>query len=784
MKRWIPFVVLLALGVYARAQAPPTTTPPVSGQSFWSRTGNSFTPGGSNVIGTFFSSPMYFKTDSVLRMRINGNMPSSVNSLPSIARNGYVGLGNNLNSAWSNVNPGPFSLLHLNGNGSFVQQFGYRNWMQNGITFTSNDDFAYIGHKQNPGSPNGLDITDLVVAWGDNAGLGTVGPDVMKFVFTTGTGSSNNDLIGDHPDGREIMRLSGFGNVGIGPRFSNTASGQPQSQLHINSENSTDVALQLTVQNLGQLLGDGLRLRVAGGSGEARIDQQENANLLLFTGTSSGGGERMRIASIATSTNPASLPADVGRVSISHRPGSPVIRPLSLLHLGYDTTNPTNNNGWRPWMDVGTFTASGSDHMYVGLKREPPTLALAGDRLDAVISWGDNANPNPAVSGPDFLRFIFTTTTADTFDPIAAAANGREIMRLTPSGNVGIGDYASSNPPIGARLDIDGDLRIRTLTPNNNLSQVLVADPGDLNRVHWRNAATLSSPFFACPTSVPADKLPSNSWWELNNFNFVFAGQGGTNNSVGIGTNCTPAAKLHIFRQLVTPAVFNPTGLRVEHTDISLPGPVLGVATGIASSITGSNRQNIAGDFSARGANVNIGVRGDSINANFTNIGGRFNAGGTGTMHYGIWASAPAGPPHLAGFFNGDVTVTGVLNWSDQRLKRDTQPIANATDIIRRLQPKTFFFDPAAEPRLSLPRGRQYGLIAQEVERVLPDVVREVTLPAEDEKERPVTFKTVNYDAFIGLLIAGMQKQQQEIEELRTQVAELAARVKGSAPVR
>ena len=53
----------------------------------------------------------------------------------------------------------------------------------------------------------------------------------MIFNFTTGTGSGGNDLTGDAPNGREIMRLTGFGNIGMGPRFSNAS--QPQSQLLI-----------------------------------------------------------------------------------------------------------------------------------------------------------------------------------------------------------------------------------------------------------------------------------------------------------------------------------------------------------------------------------------------------------------------------------------------------------------------------------------------------------------------------------------------------------------------
>lgn len=753
-----------ALAGFAAFGEAPTVNPQVTGPA-WIRTGNLAAPNNGNVIGTFFSSPFYLYTDSFLRMRVNDNMTSSVNTLPSVARDGYIGIGTDLNF-FSQVppNPGPYSLLHLNGPGG-GHQAGYRNWMQTGITLTANGDLAYIGYKA-----NAPDITDLVFAW-SNDSPGQWGPDILKFVFTTGTGSGGTDLNGDHPDGREIMRLTGWGNVGIGRRFTNAANAQPQSMLHLNAANADDATLQLTSQNNGQLATDGLLLRVLGSNRDAWISQQEDAPLILLTGTSAGnGGERMRVTNVGTNTQ--GLLPNVTRVGISHRPGK-MTTPRSVLHLGENLT-PSSLNGWRPWMDIGTLTSVTSDHLFVGLKAEPLSLNSLGDRQDAVIAWGDNGNnSDPLVAnGPDYLRFIFTTTTTDPWDNVAASPNGKEVMRLSPNGNVGVGDYVGGT--IGARLDIDGDLRIRTITPDNALTHVLVADPIDLNRVHWRDASTLgATQFFSCGTSQPADKLPSNAWWELNNFNFVLAGQGGTNNSVGIGTNCTPGAKLHVDRHGGTPAMINPIGVRVDHNDISIPGPLMGIATGVLSSIRGDNRLNIAGDFAAQSASVNIAVRGMSTFSQVDSIGGWFEAN-SAQNNIGVWAGAPAGPNNWAGFFNGNVFTTGWYYGSDRRIKRDIQPIAKPLDTINRLQPRTFFFNPEAEPRLSLPRDRQYGVIAQDVENVLPELVTEVTLPAIEENERAVKVKSVNYDAFIAILIAGMQDQQREIAALRARVDELS----------
>lgn len=59
------------------------------------------------------------------------------------------------------------------------------------------------------------------------------------------------------------------------------------------------------------------------------------------------------------------------------------------VFLTYTCSNFLNStiataDGWRTWMDIGTFTSNGTDHTYVGLKSE------GADRADAVINWGDN----------------------------------------------------------------------------------------------------------------------------------------------------------------------------------------------------------------------------------------------------------------------------------------------------------------------------------------------------------------------------------------------------------
>lgn len=160
-----------------------------------------------------------------------------------------------------------------------------------------------------------------------------------------------------------------------------------------------------------------------------------------------------------------------------------------------------------------------------------------------------------------------------------------------------------------------------------------------------------------------------------------------------------------------------------------------------------------------------------------------------GTSGSGIYATSTS---NYAGFFAGDVLATSYQT-SDAKLKQDIKDVASAIDIISRLHPKLYSFRNDGNYKLmNLPKGLHYGLIAQDVEKVLPNIVKdskfetalatppalptgkEGTKPAQAKSET-IDFKAVNYTELIPLLIKGMQEQQQEINELKQQVAALSS---------
>ncbi|MEI7670039.1 MAG: hypothetical protein WCJ33_08145, partial [Pseudomonadota bacterium] len=82
---------------------------------------------------------------------------------------------------------------------------------------------------------------------------------------------------------------------------------------------------------------------------------------------------------------------------------------------------------------------------------------------------------------------------------------------------------------------------------------------------------------------------------------------------------------------------------------------------------------------------------------------------------------------------------------------------------------------------MNLPIGNQYGLVAQDIETVLPELVTKTSFESlikNDGESKPteatIDYKCVNYIGLIPVLVSAIQEQQKEIELLKKQVAELA----------
>lgn len=841
---------------------PGTYTTAQQAASAWYRGGNlsGNTAGTNNLLGTAWNSPIYFITNgnssTNYRMKLNGDYTSGqylingFGAADGVNTTGYLLLGNDVNAFYTAK--GAYSLLHLNGQDATgignVQEFGYRTWMKTGITYSGNSDLSYMGLRQ---VGTGTDITETVISWADNAGT-ISGPDELAFRYTQGTkddgGSTVSTNFNDPTDidGRNVARFTGEGRMGLGNTFGVNVTGinpayiRPQSLLHMSFQYLDGTAasepygfMQITYRRAynaasdiigqGEAATDGLRLGIDNEinniNGVANflngyLRWQEASNFIIQT--EDGGSpnidanERMRITSVGAlvATQGAGYggltsPSYTTRVSISANGVLPVNRPLSLLHLGY---NAATTDGWRSWMDIGTFTSSGSDHIYVGLKPENGT---ASDKYDAVLGWGDNQSNLPSNSGPDNLRMIFTSSTNSAAGGTAPATgtNGLEGMRMTPTTNVGIytgigGDptsnqyYGASQNPTrtlevnswGAVSDPGGssglrftDLNTSSPTVTNPGPGVLsVNDSGDVIYVEFPEPQAVdTSGLFGVPCADTVNGiLDQDRKIHTNDHNFYFVDNdvNSVNNNVGFGWDCGTTLKAKV--------------------DAVMYGP-----------------QGIAGSFITFNEIGGIGVRGfaNELNSNGTEFVGVLGAvsGSNSAIKYSVRGVSSGTPNSWAGYFDGDVEVMGAfINPSDRKFKTDVKELDGALEKLQELRPVSYYMDTVKYESFRFDGQQQYGFIAQEVEKVFPSIVHNSVNSGGYDKEgnhihNPIEYKSLNYiefipintqailelnekveskDATIQALTATNEAQQKTIDDLNNRLSQLENCLSGVLP--
>lgn len=145
---------------------------------------------------------------------------------------------------------------------------------------------------------------------------------------------------------------------------------------------------------------------------------------------------------------------------------------------------------------------------------------------------------------------------------------------------------------------------------------------------------------------------------------------------------------------------------------------------------------------------------------------------------YGVYADKKFGGNGYALYVNGEAFTTGSGTWltSDERLKENVEDVVGALDVIRELRPTSYTYRRQDKYKLlNLPEGRQYGFIAQEVERVIPDLVRDTDVQFNESVADPgqkghhtEQMKAMNYQMLIPVLTQGIKEQQEQMDDLRS----------------
>tara|TARA_R110000796_G_scaffold207225_2_gene323548 strand:+ start:5069 stop:6190 length:1122 start_codon:yes stop_codon:yes gene_type:complete len=237
---------------------------------------------------------------------------------------------------------------------------------------------------------------------------------------------------------------------------------------------------------------------------------------------------------------------------------------------------------------------------------------------------------------------------------------------------------------------------------------------------------------------VTANSLTTGS---TANFLDIGAPQG---YSVGLNSNV-----LFSGQQILSPRIYATTNLAVGTTSPDSTMHVVGVAkvTGnvtLLSNLVVSGNTNIGANLAVTGSSAFTGAVVTTTNVT---IGGHSIIAGQARVTGNVVASSNV---VVSGDISGvNITASGDINTtSDRKVKTNIVPIDNA--LAKTLQIDGVYYNRIGEDT------RKVGVIAQDIERILPEVVTGSDL------------KSVSYGNIVGLLIEAIKELNKEVQELKS----------------
>jgi len=444
------------------------------------------------------------------------------------------------------------------------------------------------------------------------------------------------------------------------------------------------------------------------------------------------------------------------------------------------------------WIKFGNHIYNNSDRVGIGIGSIAPSTVLeiassGNSHNDSGLAFRDN-NAN---------RYNMYKDQAHKF---YIGFNGTKALTIDPSGNLGIGNV---NP--NYKLDVNGDINTDARLLANGVAgtdgQVLTSDA--FGNISWEDSAGGSD----------------TDWIESGNDVYRISG------NLGIGITPSTSNKVHILGdQNISNSInfvsqVNENNIASGNTNTDLIA-VYGLSK---YDLTNINSWGTGGYFNGGRFGVQAFVNHTSNHENYPSYGGYFyNRSDSRTEKYGVYSfvgqegtatkyaiygevvaaattglrygvygkSSTTGSSTYAGYFNGNLNYTGTLtNFSDKRLKKNIQRVNRSLSKVLSLNPSQYEYKIKEKNHINLATGIQIGFVAQEVEKVIPELVStdqhvfRLNEESDDGEDKSITeeIKSINYIGFIPILTGAIQeqqviinKQEKQIDDLSNQVSELS----------
>ncbi len=202
--------------------------------------------------------------------------------------------------------------------------------------------------------------------------------------------------------------------------------------------------------------------------------------------------------------------------------------------------------------------------------------------------------------------------------------------------------------------------------------------------------------------------------------------------------------------------------------------------------------QGMSSDVNTNSSGLNYGGIFEADNADYFNVGVYAKGHSGGSWNFGVYAvanennstldynyavyadasnSSPGTGTYWAGYFNGNTNVNGSIYQNGSVLHaKSVAPLFNASEKVMTFKPISIVNDK---------NETSYGFDAEAMKESAPEMVKEVTTPADpkDKTSEAVTSTSVNITAMLPVLTKALQELNEKVEKLEAENNALKAEV-------
>jgi hypothetical protein len=487
------------------------------------------------------------------------------------------------------------------------------------------------------------------------------------------------------------------------------------------AQNLTPAPYAIIAQNAGNLLGTVPAAQVSGVLGNAQL---ANNSVTVNAGTGLSGGGAVALGA-STTLNNAGVLSVTGNADITASTAGGVVT-LASSATNINTTNTIVKRDSAGNFSAGTITLAG-------------TLNMANPEENTAVGSGAlGSNTTGAANTASGWEALYYNTSGSN-----NTANGWEALyyNTTGSENTADGFYALYNNSSAYQNTAGGAYALYYNTTGS-----------DNTANGW--VALLSNTSGSNNTAGGAFALFDNSTGGYNTASGVSALYYNTSGSSNTAN-----------------------GYQALYSNTAGAGNTATGALALSASMTGNYNtadgydallQNTAGNNNIAlgyGAGSNLYAGNNNIDIGNAGVVGdnntiRIGSGQTSTFVAGISGVTLASGAPVYASSSGQL---GTVN-SSRRFKQDIQSMGQASDLLLALRPVTFRYKPELDPK----GAPQFGLIAEEVNQVDPDLV------LRDEKNQ---IYTVRYDAVNAMLLNEFLKEHRKVEAQDGEIQDLKKRL-------